>query len=403
MLLLADLTDPRRRDEVFGKSVAQLVAFCGNGKLTNASETSREFRELLALAPAAKFGDFVTSCLNDPFPQSGLVLQDVVNEIGRRLGFSVDFGSYTGSQTDAAFDGLWTSPDGWQLIVEVKTTDAYRVKLDRIGEFRRRLVDAGRVTLGRASHLIVVGRDDTGELEAQVRGSKHAWDMRLVSVEALLWLLSIRERLDDEHAVGRITEVLKPEEYTKVDRIIKLVFDTTREAAAPEPEPDPPVRPHPGGAAQVTTPIAEQNALKDLAVAVASRTLGTSFTRTTRSLGVGPKGETIIITYSKLHDSKLPARYWSALHPGPWTKVQSSPSGGLAVACANEGVLVLPREVVEPLISRFWKTERDGVAYSHIVLVPRAGRYVLIGQELEHDVTQYFHPYAERSPPCRIR
>ena len=229
MLLLADLTDPRRRDEVFGKSVAQLVAFCGNGKLTNASETSREFRELLALAPAAKFGDFVTSCLNDPFPQSGLVLQDVVNEIGRRLGFSVDFGSYTGSQTDAAFDGLWTSPDGWQLIVEVKTTDAYRVKLDRIGEFRRRLVDAGQVTLGRASHLIVVGRDDTGELEAQVRGSKHAWDMRLVSVEALLWLLSIRERLDDEHAVGRITEVLKPEEYTKVDRIIKLVFDTTRE------------------------------------------------------------------------------------------------------------------------------------------------------------------------------
>jgi len=34
--------------------------------------------------------------------------------------------------------------------------------------------------------LIVVGRQDTGELEAQIRGSRHAWDIRLISAEALL-------------------------------------------------------------------------------------------------------------------------------------------------------------------------------------------------------------------------
>lgn len=395
MSLLTDLTDLKGRDDVFRKSIAQLVMICGNGKLTNGSDTSREFRELLRLAPAGKFADFVATCLGEPFPQSGLVLQDVINEVGRRLGFDVEFGSYTGSQTGAACDGLWKSPDGWTLVIEVKTTDAYRVKLDRLEEFRDKLIAGARVNARTSSHLVVVGRNDTGELEAQVRGSKHAWDMRLVSVEALLWLLSIRDRLDDQNAVARITDVLKPEEYTKVDRIIKLVFDTTREASAPEPEPEAAVKQPPTKAQtaqQSGMSIADQNARKDLAVAVASQALGVAFTRMTRSLARGPNGETLVVTYSKLHDSRQPVRYWSALHTGPWAEVQKAPNvGGLVVACADEGVLVLPRDIVEPLIPRFWKTERDGVAYSHIVLFPKGDKYLLVGSDLEVDVTAYFH------------
>ena len=402
MSLLDVLTDPAKNDMLFSKSVAQLVQFCGDGKLTNGSSTSNEFRTLLSRAPVAKFENFVNGCLAEKFDQSGYVLQDVVNEIGRRLGFNVDFGSYTGSQTTPAFDGLWRAPDGWHLLVEVKTTDAYRVKLDRLGEFKNKLASSDVIDAARSSHLIVVGRSDTGELEAQVRGSKHAWDMRLVSVDALLWLLSIRERLDDESAVGRITNVLKPEEYTKVDRIIKLVFDTAREVAVTEsaPDDDPPAKPpsptgEPPSGAPAATSLAEQNKMKDLAVTVASKVVGLEFTRTTRSVARAAGGQQLVVVYSKLHQSKQPFRYWAALHPGPLAEIQKAPGfGGLVVACAREGVLVLSREQIAPILSKLWKTERDGGAYFHLVVVPKGGKYLLIGSDLSLDVTQSFrrHP-----------
>jgi hypothetical protein len=35
----------------------------------------------------------------------------------------------------------------------------------------------------------MLGREDTGALEAQVRGSRYAWEMRLISVERLIKLV----------------------------------------------------------------------------------------------------------------------------------------------------------------------------------------------------------------------
>jgi hypothetical protein len=54
-------------------------------------------------------------------------------------------------------------------VVEVKTTDAYRISLDRTADYREKLI-LSDYTDKTSSMLIVVGRDDTGELEAQVRG-----------------------------------------------------------------------------------------------------------------------------------------------------------------------------------------------------------------------------------------
>jgi hypothetical protein len=72
--------------------------------------------------------------------------------------------------------------------VEVKTTDTYRIDLDTLAGYRRALIQGGSITEERASLLIVVGREDTGDLEAPIRGLWHAWDMRLISVDALMRL-----------------------------------------------------------------------------------------------------------------------------------------------------------------------------------------------------------------------
>ena len=54
-----------------------------------------------------------------------------------------------------------------------------------------------------SSILIVVGRDDTGELEAQVRGSRHAWDIRLISADALVKLVNLKETVEGSEKDGR--------------------------------------------------------------------------------------------------------------------------------------------------------------------------------------------------------
>ena len=64
-----------------------------------------------------------------------------------------------------------------------------------------------------ASILIVVGREDTGALEAQVRGSRYAWDIRLISVERLLKLLQISEKSDDPSTLNQIRQLLQPFEW----------------------------------------------------------------------------------------------------------------------------------------------------------------------------------------------
>jgi hypothetical protein len=51
------------------------------------------------------------------------------------------------------------------------------------------LITSGQLKEDQSSILIVVGREDTGDLEAQIRGSRHAWDVRLISVDALLRLM----------------------------------------------------------------------------------------------------------------------------------------------------------------------------------------------------------------------
>ena len=154
-----------------------------------------------------------------------MVLQDLVNELGRRLDYKVTNGRYQGTTNAIGFDGLWIAPEGNAIVAEVKTTDAYRISLDTLVSYRHRLLDSQQVTAP-PSILIIVGRQDTGELEAQVRGSRHAWDIRLISVEALIKLVQLKENSDEPETGGKIRSVLTPLEYTRLDQLVDIMFTT---------------------------------------------------------------------------------------------------------------------------------------------------------------------------------
>lgn len=209
-------------------SVEQIVAICGDGKLRDDSECSEQFRDFVALQENEKLAEYARYCLENKFDKNGFVLQDVVNEIGRRLGFQVENGRYVGTSNSVGFDGLWSKGSD-QIVVEVKTTDAYRINLDTIVGYGTKAKEASGSDDDKYTALVVVGRQDTGDFEAQIRGSRHAWSVRLVSVDALLKLLFVNEQLEDQLLNEKIQTILRPFEYTRVDNIVDLVFETQQE------------------------------------------------------------------------------------------------------------------------------------------------------------------------------
>jgi hypothetical protein len=119
-------------------TIEQIVATAGDGALRDNSTCSQELREYLSGIKTEEIEGHIEHCLSASFNKSGFVLQDL-NELGRRLDYEVTNGRYQGTSIAVGFDGLWRSPDGQTIIVEVKTTDAYRVSLDTIIGYREKL------------------------------------------------------------------------------------------------------------------------------------------------------------------------------------------------------------------------------------------------------------------------
>lgn len=213
------------KDEVLKMTIEQVVSSAGDGNLLDSSPCSLEFREFLGVVPVERLFEYARHCLESSFNKGGLVLQDIVNEFGRRLDFEVTNGLYQGRRNAIGYDGIWKAMGEPDLIIEVKTTDYVTVRLEKIAEYKGKLVAENNVGKD-ASMLIVVGREDTGALEAQVRGSRFAWDMRLISIERLVKLVQIKEKSDDASTLNQIRQLLQPFEYTKIDRIVDVIFTT---------------------------------------------------------------------------------------------------------------------------------------------------------------------------------
>lgn len=101
------------------KHIQQIIAFSGEGKLQDDSKASLEFREFLSQIPSSFLVRYADECLTTKFDGNGLALQDVINEVGKRLGFSVIHGRYRGSSKHIGFDGLWYSSGSLALICAV--------------------------------------------------------------------------------------------------------------------------------------------------------------------------------------------------------------------------------------------------------------------------------------------
>ncbi len=379
-----------------GKTLSQILGFTGDGKLKDSSKTSSDFREFLAEVPSQLIKQFADQCLANGFTDSGLALQDIINQVGSRLSFLVQNGLYRGNKNDIGFDGIWTSKEGHGIVVEVKTTDVYRMNLDTIAQYRARLIEEGKINKINSSILIIVGRDDTGDLEAQIRGSRHAWDIRLLSTDSLMKLLTLKETLNDTKTIQQITELLKPREYTRIDKLIELIFETSKDL-------------------QIESPTEDE--LEEIPIETKSRTfsderpvpvnfgeecltkvkskLGINLIKQTRaSYSNQDKSTALICVVSKEYKQGKYEKFWFAFHPYQKDFLNEFENGYVSYGCgSSEVTLLITFKDFEPFLQHCWTTENEERMYWHIVIHHRDNKY-LIGQPRQGrgsmaDITKY--------------
>lgn len=357
------------------KSIEQVITIAGDGSLRDGNETSTQLRELLSSIPATSIERYIDECLSHPFSQSGLVLQDLVNEVGRRLGFSIEPGYYRGGASKIGFDGIWRAKDGYAFVIEVKTTDAYQLNLDTQAKYRQRLIEEERIAEENSSVLVVVGRRDTGGLEAQTRGSRHAWDIRLISVDALLKLMRIKENLTDAGTVSQIQEILKPLEYTRVDRLIDIIFTTSEDLQSEDIEDDveaeeigettrtkpKPVRYHEACVARISKHLA-------LPLVKQGRCTYTNADQTTR----------VLCIVSKEYQRSGAYRYWYAFHPSQQEFLEEGDKSFVALGCGSaDQVILIPSDEFNKHLPEMRTTESGDRFYWHVEIFKKDEKYLL--------------------------
>ena len=87
---LTDLWE-KSKSELETKTIQQIISITGDENIKDASVTLDEFRAFLKGISSDLIQDYADQCLQESFNGSGFVLQDVVNQIGNRLGFKVEY------------------------------------------------------------------------------------------------------------------------------------------------------------------------------------------------------------------------------------------------------------------------------------------------------------------------
>lgn len=349
------------------KHVQQIIGFAGSGKLRDESLASKEFRDFLSLIPSKLLAQYADNCLSEKFEGSGLALQDIINQMGKRLGFEVTDGRYRGVSGQIGFDGLWSSNDGYAIVVEVKTTDAFRIDLDTIADYRRSLIKTEQIKNERSSVLIVVGREDTGGLEAQVRGSRHAWDIRLISIDALIRLVLLREDMEDPYISQKIRDVLIPREYTKLDGIIDIVFSTAEEVRYEEDKEEENEKDN-------YNPVS----FNEACIKKIEKHINQVLVKRNRATFSSPDGSIVVVCKVSQEYAKSGIYYWYSFYPYQKELLSSIDKSYVAFGCGSEKhILLIPFKDFDNWMPGMNVTERGDRFYWHVTIFKEKDKFVL--------------------------
>jgi hypothetical protein len=368
-------------EELENYRIDQIVQIAGEGKLRDGSACSAELIDFLKNVSLSKLSAYIQQTLTEKFTDSGFVLQDLVNEVGRRLGFDVKNGRYHGVVNQSGHDGFWEAGD-MQLVVEVKTTDAYRVNITNIASYATKIKSVGsNESQQNFGILIVVGRQDTGDLEAQIRGSKFAWDVRIVSAEALIELAKLSQTAVDEETEIALRHSLLPVEFTRVDHLVsllaKVAFDVERAVQIEESQPIYEVKNNSTDKKEELVPdsqlpaqVLSADSVKEKIIQSIQVGLNCESERVGKSIVKFSNECVFVLSVSKYYQ-RNDQNYWYALQ-ARWLELLTGNQSFLCLGVNNiEWYLKIPAEIVHTWPAQLNKTEKMNSKYWHLGLIEK--------------------------------
>ena len=223
------------------------------------------------------------------------------------------------------------------------------------------LAKEGTISEKESSILIVVGRKDTGDLEAQIRGSRHAWDIRLISIDALTRLMVVKQEVEDPKIIKRINDILIPREFTKLDEIVEILFSTTEDIKGEQLEDDETDE-------EVKTPKFKPVSFNDACVKRIEAHLSKSFIKQSRASYVSSDGHTALIcAVSKEYTRGGKTGYWFAFHPHQKDFLENANTAYVAFGCGSEETVVLiPVKEFLPMLESMNITQKEDRSYWHV-------------------------------------
>jgi hypothetical protein len=330
--------------------------------------------------------------LNETFKDSGFALQDLINQFGKRLGFGIEQGFYRGRRNEIGFDGIWRLKNEHSFIIEIKTTDAYRINLDILAEYKDKLVENGRIEKNKSSILIIVGRQDTGDLEAQIRGSKHAWNIRVLSIEALIKLLDLRETVNDNNVLNQINEILKPVEYTRLDKLIDLLFLTSQDNQINTEEVTEEISTNKNDfVTERSLPVNYH----DECIQVISKTLNKTFIKQSKSTYLSSDNSTgLTCAVSKTYSTRHTELFWYAFHPHQKEFLEETKEGFVSFGYGDkEKIILFPLHEFLPLTANMNTTNKNNRSYWHVKIHINQNKFELeqpfAPDRKRKDITEY--------------
>lgn len=222
--------------------------------------------------------------------------------------------------------------------------------------------------------LIIVGRQDTVELEAQIRGSRHAWDVRLISAEALIKLVLLKENTDAAETGLKIQSLLTPVEYTRLDRMVDVMFTTVTDVeVTPETADDVTINAVAGDLVEPASAAAKGvwqftdsqvlQAKREVIVSSVGAREETHLLRKSRALYWNAARDVrLACAMSKRYLGKNQNPYWYAYHPQWDAFLAEARRSSFVLGCMDmEAAFAITHDVLKPLLP-YLNTTTKGIS-----------------------------------------
>jgi hypothetical protein len=192
--------------------------------------------------------------------------------------------------------------------------------------------------------------------------------MRLISVERLIKLVQIKEKSDDPATIHQIRQLLQPFEYTKIDKIIDVIFTTAVDVETGQDEEQEPEDANDGHKQDRTDPEL-LNKKRQQAVDAFAAVKGKELVKRSRTLFWSPdKQLRVCCAVSKRYESKGEYQpYWYAYHPKWDDFLAEGQESFFVLSCMDrDEAFAIPFSWVQKNKKNLNMTERGERSYWHV-------------------------------------